>query len=146
MQVQLRTTVREGSFRRTIIRAMRERRALVLVYTRANGTETTRTVEPYAFTRSAGGDLYFRAMDRKSGESRTWRLDRVAAYALGDAFRLEVPEPKSDASRATAARIRAFDEAAAMDEDFRREHADIARRAYEAALLGSPVELEGARR
>jgi predicted DNA-binding transcriptional regulator YafY len=130
MQVQLCTNVRQHSLYRTIVRAMREHRAVAVVYTRANGSETVRTIEPYALTRNkTTGDRYVRAMDRQSGETRTFRLDRIAAYGLGDAFRLAVPEPRSEASRATAARMAEADTAA------QNEWADIQRRMHAAAVL-----------
>lgn len=87
MKVQLTTTVRPTNVYRAVVRAMREQRPLTVRYTRANGSHTTRTVEPYAITRNkATGDRYVRAMDWQSGESRTLRLDRVDAYGLGSAF------------------------------------------------------------
>jgi predicted DNA-binding transcriptional regulator YafY len=87
-------------------RAMRLHRPMTLSYTRANGSDTVRTIEPYALTRNAAGDLYVRAMDRESGQSRTWRLDRMVAYTEHrTAFLVPVPEPKSEASRVTAVRV-----------------------------------------
>lgn len=114
MRIQLRTTVRPANLFKTVKRAMREQRTLTIVYTRANGSGTVRTVEPFTLTRNQDGDRYMRVMDRQSGESRTFRLDRVTAYGLGPAgsFRLEMPEPKSDRSRAFAAT--ALDAPAAM--------------------------------
>jgi predicted DNA-binding transcriptional regulator YafY len=129
MRVQLCTNVRLHSLYRTVTRAMREHRSLAIVYTRANSSGTVRTIEPYAITRNAEGDRYVRAMDRQSGETRTFRLDRVTAYGLGDAFRLTVPEPRSDASRAAAARMAEADTAA------QNEWADIQRRMHAAAVL-----------
>jgi predicted DNA-binding transcriptional regulator YafY len=107
MKVQLRTTVRPANLFKTIMRAMREQRAVVIVYTRANGSETVRTIEPYMATRNQDGDRYVRAMDRQSGETRTFRLDRVNAYGVGPkgSFRMTVPEPKSDRSRAFTATV-----------------------------------------
>jgi len=95
MQVQLTTTVRPTNIYRAVIRAMREQRPLTLDYTRANGSSTTRTVEPYAITRNKNGDRYVRAMDWQSGESRTLRLDRVDAYGFGPAFGFKILGPDS---------------------------------------------------
>lgn len=86
MRVQLTTNVRPYSAYRTIVRAMRERRPVFVQYTRENGSHTTRTIEPYAITRNAKGDRYVRVLDWKSGEKRTFRLDRINAYGLGPAF------------------------------------------------------------
>lgn len=92
--------------------AMKRHHPMTISYTRANGSDTVRTVEPYALTRNADGDWYVRAMDRTSGESRTWRLDRISAVTEHrTAFRVERPEPRSEASRVTAVRM---DELAAL--------------------------------
>lgn len=138
MRVQLKSTVRPGHFARTLRRAMREHRSLVIVYTRANGSETTRTVEPYALTRGGDGAPYFRSMDRQSGEVRTWRFDRIKAYALGDEDRLEVPEPKSDEARLMVARVDAYEAEARSEWAYQR------RLEFEQHVLASlpPVERE----
>lgn len=86
MKVQLTTTARPTNVYRMMVRAMREQRPVFVRYTRANGSATTRTVEPYALTRNASGDRYVRVADWKSGEKRTFRLDRIDAYGLGPAF------------------------------------------------------------
>lgn len=86
MQVQLVTGVRPYSVYRTVVRAMREQRPLTIKYTRANGSHTVRTVEPLALTRNKNGDRYVRTIDWKTGEKRTFRLDRITAYGVGPAF------------------------------------------------------------
>lgn len=87
MKIQLTETVRPMNVYRAVVRAMREQRPLFVRYTRANGSHTSRTVEPYAITRNQQtGDRYVRATDWKTGESRTLRLDRIDAYGLGPAF------------------------------------------------------------
>lgn len=89
-----------------ILKAMRLRRPMTLTYTRANGSVTVRTVEPYMFTKNADKDPYFRAMDRESTEPRTFRLDRIVAYTVhGNKSRhlLTVPESKPKSGVPTAA-------------------------------------------
>lgn len=44
--------------------------------------ETTRTIEIYDLAISAAGDILIKAMDRSTGESRTFRLDRVRSYSI----------------------------------------------------------------
>jgi predicted DNA-binding transcriptional regulator YafY len=129
MRVQLKTTVRPANIFKTVKRAMRERRTLVIVYTRENGSETVRTVEPFTTTRNkTTGDRYVRAMDRQSKESRTFRLDRITAYALGpaDSHRLEAPLPRSERSLAFAATM--ADEPVAAPAAIRQVHAASVRR------------------
>jgi predicted DNA-binding transcriptional regulator YafY len=44
--------------------------------------ETVRTVEIYDFTVTAAGDIVIKAMDRSTGEARSFRLDRVRTYSI----------------------------------------------------------------
>jgi len=44
--------------------------------------ETTRTIEIYDFTVSAAGDILIKAMDRSTGEARSFRADRVLTYSI----------------------------------------------------------------
>jgi predicted DNA-binding transcriptional regulator YafY len=86
---------------RDIVKAMRLRRPVTVSYTRANGSETVRTIEPYMITRNKDGDAYVRVMDRESKKSRSFRLDRISAYTVGgnkSRHTLEVPEstPRSN--------------------------------------------------
>jgi len=94
MKINLTTTVRPVNAYRMIVRAMREQRPVTVEYTRANGSKTTRTVEPYMITRNKAGDRYVRAMDWQSEESRTFRLDRITAYGLGPAFGFKITPPE----------------------------------------------------
>jgi predicted DNA-binding transcriptional regulator YafY len=66
-----------------ITRAIARTQPVTLTYTRADGVETLRTVEPYgAVLESKAGDLYVKAMDRESGETRSWRLDRISFLTI----------------------------------------------------------------
>lgn len=93
MKIRLTTNVRPHSAYRTIVRAMREQRPVFVRYTRANGSTTTRTIEPYAITRNQAGDRYVRVADWKSGETRTFRLDRIDAYGVGPAYGFRLINP-----------------------------------------------------
>ncbi|MER6235969.1 WYL domain-containing protein [Streptomyces clavifer] len=44
--------------------------------------ETIRTVEVYDVRTTKAGNVTLRAMDRQSGEARTFRLDRIQAYTV----------------------------------------------------------------
>ncbi|MFE7754335.1 WYL domain-containing protein [Streptomyces sp. NPDC057429] len=44
--------------------------------------ETVRTVEVYDVRTTKAGNVTLRAMDRQSGEARTFRLDRIQAYTV----------------------------------------------------------------
>ncbi|MFE6634679.1 hypothetical protein ACFVFT_14920 [Streptomyces tendae] len=44
--------------------------------------ETVRTIEILDFTVSQAGDILVKALDRESGEARSWRLDRLVAYTV----------------------------------------------------------------
>jgi predicted DNA-binding transcriptional regulator YafY len=44
--------------------------------------ETVRTIEIFDVVVSAAGDILIKAMDRETGEARSWRLDRIVAYSV----------------------------------------------------------------
>ncbi|MFE6931737.1 WYL domain-containing protein [Streptomyces sp. NPDC057699] len=44
--------------------------------------ETVRTIEVYDVRTTKAGNVTLRAMDRETGESRTFRLDRIQAYTV----------------------------------------------------------------
>lgn len=79
---------------RAIVSAMKRRHPVTVSYTRADGTSSVRTIEVYAADRSQAGNRYFKAMDRETGESRSWRLDRISFYTIHrTAYLVERPEP-----------------------------------------------------
>ncbi|WP_097865950.1 WYL domain-containing protein [Streptomyces sp. rh34] len=55
---------------------------VTITYTKADGTETIRTIEIYDTRTTKAGDIILKAMDRETGESRTFRLDRIQAYTI----------------------------------------------------------------
>lgn len=65
-----------------LIRAWDKRRPVTLTYIKADGTITVRTIEIYDVKVTKAGNVTLIAMDRQSGESRTWRLDRIVAYTV----------------------------------------------------------------
>lgn len=77
-----------------IVSAAKRQHPVTISYTRADGTTSVRTIEVYAADRSKAGNRYFKAMDRETGESRSWRLDRISFYTIHrTAFLIERPEP-----------------------------------------------------
>jgi predicted DNA-binding transcriptional regulator YafY len=65
-----------------LIRAWDKQRPVTITYTKADGSETVRTIEVYDVTVTKAGATIVKAMDRQSGESRTWRVDRIVAYTI----------------------------------------------------------------
>ena len=65
-----------------LIKALDAKHPVTITYTKADGSETIRTVELYDITVSSAGDILLKAMDRETGESRTFRLDRLTAYTV----------------------------------------------------------------
>ncbi len=79
-----------------LARAMDRQNPVTISYTKADGTETVRTIEIYDIRTTKAGDLIIKAMDRQSGESRTFRLDRLTAYTVHrSTYTLPVTEHRS---------------------------------------------------
>lgn len=77
-------------------RAVRREQPVTVTYTKADGTETVRTIEPTSLRLTKSGDVLIKAMDRDSGEARSFRLDRVSAYTVHRTrrtVRTEAPAP-----------------------------------------------------
>lgn len=66
----------------TVAFAIGAERPVVITYVAASGERTTRTIEPYEFAPTGEGHLIVRAMDRRSGMPRSFRLDRIAVASL----------------------------------------------------------------
>lgn len=65
-----------------LIKAMDSEHPVTITYTKADGTETVRTIEIFQILTTKAGDVIVKAMDRDSWESRTWRLDRISFYSI----------------------------------------------------------------
>jgi predicted DNA-binding transcriptional regulator YafY len=63
-------------------RAADRRHPVTITYTKADGTETIRTIEIHDIRTTKAGAIILRAADRTSGEMRTFRLDRIQAYTV----------------------------------------------------------------
>lgn len=70
-------------------------RPVTIDYESAAGERSVRTVEPFEIVLNAKHP-FFRAMDRRSGDYRSFRFDRLAAYRMSNARgRNRVPRPVS---------------------------------------------------
>ncbi|MFJ3923028.1 WYL domain-containing protein [Streptomyces sp. NPDC090022] len=65
-----------------LITALDNQHPVTITYTKADGTQTIRTIEIYDFKVSNAGDILITAMDRETGERRDFRLDRIHAYTI----------------------------------------------------------------
>jgi predicted DNA-binding transcriptional regulator YafY len=82
-----------------LIKALDAKHPVTITYIKADGSETIRTIEIYDITISAAGDILLKAMDRETGESRSFRLDRLVSYSVHRSaytvVRPTVDEPKA---------------------------------------------------
>jgi predicted DNA-binding transcriptional regulator YafY len=76
-----------------ITEAVRRRRALRIGYTRRDGTQSTREIEPLGLV-ARRGRWYVPARNPRSAEVRTFRADRIADAAVGEP--VAPPEPGFD--------------------------------------------------
>jgi predicted DNA-binding transcriptional regulator YafY len=77
-------------------KAVRREQPVTVTYTKADGTETVRTIEPTSLATTKAGDVIVKAMDRASDAARTFRLDRISAYTVHRTrrtVRTEAPAP-----------------------------------------------------
>lgn len=103
MVVSTRTATRGNTMKHTarqtstitladLYRALDRRQPVTITYTKANGDETVRTIEPYDVVTTKAGDIVVKAMDRASQDRRSFRLDRIVSYTVHrTAFLLEHP-------------------------------------------------------
>lgn len=63
--------------------------------------ETVRTIEVYDLVVTNSGEILIKAMDRETGESRSFRVDRITAYSIHrTAYVIERPVADAKESRA----------------------------------------------
>lgn len=65
-----------------LIKALDAKHPVTITYIKADETTTVRTIEIYDIVVSAAGDILLKAMDRETGESRSFRLDRLVSYTV----------------------------------------------------------------
>jgi predicted DNA-binding transcriptional regulator YafY len=64
-----------------LIRALDRKQPVTITYVKSDGTTTIRTIEAYDVVISNAGDILIKAMDRETGEARTFRVDRIVSYS-----------------------------------------------------------------
>ncbi|MBP5870868.1 WYL domain-containing protein [Streptomyces scabiei] len=81
-----------------LIKALDAKHPITITYTKADGTETIRTIEIADIIVTNAGDIVLRAADRDTQEMRSFRLDRLVSYTVHrTAYVVERPaadEPK----------------------------------------------------
>lgn len=76
--------------------AIRAERPVLITYVAVDGEQTTRTIEPYEVAVTDAGNVIVRALDRRSGDFRSFRLDRITALSvLPGGFQVERPNPEA---------------------------------------------------
>ncbi|MET7437805.1 WYL domain-containing protein [Streptomyces sp. NPDC005496] len=65
-----------------LIKALDNHHPVTITYTKADGTETIRTIEIADILVTAAGDIVLRAADRDTQEMRSFRLDRIQTYTV----------------------------------------------------------------
>lgn len=78
-----------------LIKALDAKHPVTITYTKADDTITVRTVEIFDILVSAAGDILLKAMDRETGEARSFRLDRLASYTIHRTAYV-IPRPAAD--------------------------------------------------
>lgn len=63
-------------------RALDAHRPVTITYTKKDGTETVRTIEIYDIRTTKTGAVMLRAMDRQSGEARSFLITGIRTYTL----------------------------------------------------------------
>ena len=63
-----------------LITCLDKRQPVTITYVKADGSTTVRTIEIFDVAVSAAGDILLKAMDRETGEARSFRLDRLVSY------------------------------------------------------------------
>lgn len=88
-ETQLKTLTR-------LIGALDKQHPVTVTYTKADGTQTIRTIEIYDIKVSAAGDILIVAMDRETGERRDFRLDRIQTYTVHRTSYTITREPRTE--------------------------------------------------
>ena len=88
-----------------LIKALDAKRPVSITYVRADGTTTVRTIEIFDIVVSAVGDILIKAMDRETGEARSFRVDadRLISYTVHrTSYLVERPVADEPKTRATS--------------------------------------------
>lgn len=86
-----------------LIKALDAKHPVTITYTKADGTQTIRTIEIADLIVTAAGDIVVRAMDRDTAEMRSFRTDRIVSYTVHrTAYVIEIPTVDEPKQRTTA--------------------------------------------
>lgn len=86
-----------------LIKALDAKHPVTITYTKADDTETIRTIEIADVIVTNAGDIVLRAADRDTQEMRSFRLDRIVAYTVHRSA-YTVARPAADEKPARPAR------------------------------------------
>lgn len=114
----MRNTAKQASSRTIadMYRAIDTKRPVTITYTKADGSETVRTIEPHDIRTTKNGDVIVKAADRQSGESRTFRIDRITAYTLHRGqFHVQMPAVEGEPVKVTVVAVNTPDELIARE-------------------------------
>lgn len=102
----MRTANDQTRLRNDLENAVIREHPVTITYTDARGSTSVRTIEPYGkIIKTFEQELLIKAMDRESGQPRSWRLDRIEKYTVHrGSFLTDRPIP-SDAARWTPAEM-----------------------------------------
>ena len=81
-----------------LITALDNQHPVTITYTKADGTETIRTIEIHDVLVTTAGDIILRAADRETGEVRSFRTDRIQTYTIHRTT-YTVTRPAADATK-----------------------------------------------
>lgn len=87
----------EGNLAADLHTAVQKQQPVTVSYTKADGTDTVRTVEPRDVVETTAGSLIVRGIDRESEGTRSFRLDRISTYTVHRTrftVRTETPAPR----------------------------------------------------
>lgn len=85
-----------------LIKALDAKHPVTITYTKADGTETIRTIEIADILVTAAGDIVLRAADRDTRETRSFRADRIQTYTVHrTAYVVEMPAADGPKTRTT---------------------------------------------
>lgn len=88
-----------------LITALDKQQPITITYVKADGTTTVRTIELFDIVISNAGDILLKAMDRETGEARSFRIDqdRLIAYTVHrSSYTVERPANDDKPARITA--------------------------------------------
>jgi predicted DNA-binding transcriptional regulator YafY len=86
-----------------LITALDKQHPVTITYTKADGTQTIRTIEIADILVTAAGDIVLRAADRDTQEMRSFRVDRIEAYTVHrTAYTVELPAADDKPARTTS--------------------------------------------